>query len=70
LPSEGTSQLGLKGLREFLQRHRRVALDTSVFICQLEADPRYIALTDHVFAWLDGILIASGREARLELDRW
>lgn len=40
-------------LREFLRRHRRIALDTSVFIYQLEANPRYLGLTDPVFAWLE-----------------
>jgi predicted nucleic acid-binding protein len=28
-------------------------LDTSVFIYQLEANPRYADLTDHVFSWLE-----------------
>lgn len=36
----------------FLRRHRRIALDTSVFIYQLESNPRYLALTDSVFSWL------------------
>jgi predicted nucleic acid-binding protein len=45
--------LGLTRLRAFLRHHRRIALDTSVFICQLEANPRYVALTDHVFAWME-----------------
>jgi predicted nucleic acid-binding protein len=40
-------------LEEFLRRHRRVAMDTSIFIYQLEANPRYVALTDHIFAWLE-----------------
>jgi predicted nucleic acid-binding protein len=45
--------LGLARLRAFLQRHRRIALDTSIFIYQLEANARYLPLTDHVFAWLE-----------------
>jgi predicted nucleic acid-binding protein len=45
--------LGLDRLRTFLRRHRRIALDTSVFIYQLEANPRYLAFTDHVFSWLE-----------------
>jgi predicted nucleic acid-binding protein len=45
--------LGLTGLRGFLRRHQRIALDTSVFIYQLEANPRYADLTDHVFSWLE-----------------
>jgi predicted nucleic acid-binding protein len=43
----------------FLRRHRRIALDTSVFICQLESNARYVALTDSVFSWLQ----RSGHEA-------
>jgi len=45
--------LGLTRLRAFLRRHRRIALDTSVFIYQLEANPRYVGLSDGVFAWLE-----------------
>jgi predicted nucleic acid-binding protein len=45
--------LGLTVLREFLRRHRRIALDTSVFIYQLEANSRYLELTEPVFAWLE-----------------
>ena len=40
-------------LRTFLLHHRRIALDTCVFIYQLEANPRYLGLTDHIFAWLE-----------------
>jgi hypothetical protein len=45
--------LGLTRLRAFLSRHGRIALDTRVFIYQLEANPRYVSLTDDVFAWLE-----------------
>ena len=45
--------MGLDRLRTFLRRHRRVALDTSVFIYQLEANARYLPLTDHIFSWLE-----------------
>lgn len=45
--------MGLTRLRAFLRRHRRIALDTSVFIYQLEGNPRYVGLTDHIFAWLE-----------------
>jgi predicted nucleic acid-binding protein len=45
--------LELTKLRAFLRRHQRVALDTSVFIYQLEANPRYLALTDPIFSWLE-----------------
>ncbi|MBI3207922.1 MAG: type II toxin-antitoxin system VapC family toxin [Candidatus Solibacter usitatus] len=43
----------MKGLREFLRRHHLVALDTSVFIYQLEANVRYLPLSDHIFSWLE-----------------
>jgi predicted nucleic acid-binding protein len=45
--------LGLTLLRDFLRRHRRLAIDTSIFIYQLEANPRYLALTDYIFEWLE-----------------
>jgi predicted nucleic acid-binding protein len=45
--------LGIEHLRLFLRRHRRIAFDTSVFIYQLEANVRYLALTDSVFSWLE-----------------
>ncbi|MGA7364578.1 MAG: PIN domain-containing protein [Candidatus Sulfotelmatobacter sp.] len=40
-------------MRLFLRRHRRIALDTSIFIYQLEANARYLALTDSVFSWVE-----------------
>jgi predicted nucleic acid-binding protein len=40
-------------LRTFLRQHRRIALDTSIFIYQLEANIRYLALTEHIFSWLE-----------------
>jgi predicted nucleic acid-binding protein len=46
--------LAVARLSSFLRRHRRVALDTSVFIYQLEANSRYVALTDQIFSWLEG----------------
>jgi len=45
--------LGVARLDAFLRRHRRIAIDTPVFICQLENHPRYAGLTDHVFSWLE-----------------
>jgi predicted nucleic acid-binding protein len=45
--------LGVNQLRSFLRRHRRIALDTSVFIYQLENNLRYSAYTDLIFAWLE-----------------
>lgn len=45
--------MGLNRLRAFLRRHQRIALDPSVFIYQLEGNPRYVQLTDAVFAWVE-----------------
>jgi predicted nucleic acid-binding protein len=45
--------LGVEQLRLFLRRHRRIAIDTSIFIYQLEANPRYLALADSIFAWVE-----------------
>jgi predicted nucleic acid-binding protein len=45
--------LEVEGLRTFLRRHRRIALDTSIFIYQLEANPKYLAQTDPIFSWLE-----------------
>jgi predicted nucleic acid-binding protein len=45
--------LGVENLRQFLKRHRRIAIDTSVFTYQLEANERYLALADLVFSWLE-----------------
>lgn len=45
--------MGLERLRKFLRRRRLIALDTSIFIYQLEANERYLPLTDCIFAWLE-----------------
>jgi predicted nucleic acid-binding protein len=45
--------LALAPLHSFLRSHRRIALDTSVFIYQIESNPTYVALTDEIFAWLE-----------------
>ena len=45
--------MALGPLRAFLRRHRRIALDTSAFIYQLEANARYVALTDQIFTWIE-----------------
>ena len=45
--------MDLTRLRAFLRHHRRIALDTSVFIYQLEANPRYVGLTDPIFTWME-----------------
>lgn len=40
-------------LRAFLARHRRIAIDTCIFIYQWEAHPLYSPLTDHIFSSLE-----------------
>jgi predicted nucleic acid-binding protein len=45
--------LGVERLLTFLRGHRRIALDTSVFIYQLEANAPYLVLTDHIFSCLE-----------------
>ena len=45
--------MGVERLRTFLRRHRRIALDTSFFIYQLEPNPKYLAYTDPIFRWLE-----------------
>ena len=45
--------MALGPLDSFLRRHRRVALDTSVFIYQIESNSKYVGHTDQIFAWLE-----------------
>jgi hypothetical protein len=45
---------GAEAVETFLDRHRRVGLDTSVFIFETEKHPRYIELVRPVFRWLMG----------------
>lgn len=45
--------MALSDLDSFLRLHRRVALDTAIFIYHLEANPKYLPLTDRIFAWLE-----------------
>jgi predicted nucleic acid-binding protein len=45
--------LGVEHLRPLFRRHRRIALDTSVFIYQMEANVRYLTLTDFIFSWVE-----------------
>src|SRR5260221_10276157 len=40
-------------LGAFLRHHRRIALDASVFIYHVQANPRYVGLTDRIFTWLE-----------------
>lgn len=45
--------MGVERLRAFLRRHRRIALDTSIFIYHLESNPKYLRYTDPIFSWLE-----------------
>ena len=45
--------MGLAAFESFLRRHTRIALDTSIFIYQMQAQPKYSALTGRVFEWLE-----------------
>ena len=45
--------MGIERLHAFLRRHRRIALDTSIFIYQLESNPKYLGYTDPIFSWLE-----------------
>jgi predicted nucleic acid-binding protein len=51
--------LGLGRLRVRLGAHRRIAIDSNIFIYQLQTHPRYGLLADSVFEWLGH----RGREA-------
>jgi predicted nucleic acid-binding protein len=44
--------LGVRQLNRLLRAHSRIALDTSVFIYQLQANAKYVGLTDEIFVWL------------------
>lgn len=41
-------------LAAFLGLHRRIGLDTSIFIFQVEANPKYRELVHPIFEWLQG----------------
>lgn len=45
--------MGLTALGSALRRHRRVAVDSNVFIYQLGANPRYVEFTGLFFRWLE-----------------
>jgi len=45
--------LEINPLRTCLQRHRSVALDTSIFIYHVEENPRYVGLTQLIFSWFE-----------------
>jgi predicted nucleic acid-binding protein len=38
----------------FLERHSKIGLDTSVFIFQVEENPKYLELVNPIFVWLEG----------------
>ena len=44
--------MGLDRFRTIFSHHHVIALDSSIFIYQLEASPRYVNLSDIVFSWL------------------
>ncbi len=45
--------MGVERLRAFLTAHRHIALDTSIFIYQIDANARYVPFTHHLFRWLE-----------------
>ena len=45
--------MGIEVLRSFLRRNRRIALDSNIFIYQIQANPRYVSVTDVVFSALE-----------------
>lgn len=45
--------MGEKGVDEFLSCHKKVELDTMVFIYHLEDHPRYVPLTQRIFEALE-----------------
>lgn len=51
--------MAISRLRTSLQRHRHVALDTSVFIYHVEANPRYVGITHHIFSWLESHTVSA-----------
>lgn len=45
--------MALADFGSLLRRHRRIALDTSVFIYHLESNPKYNGLTEQVFSSIE-----------------
>lgn len=45
--------MGITRLQAVLRRHRRIAVDSSVFIYQLEANRRYGAIANEIFEWIE-----------------
>ena len=51
-----------KAVQEFLDRHPKIGLDTSIFIFKVEENPKYLDLVNPVFSWLidsDGQAVTS-----------
>lgn len=40
-----------------MSRHRKIGLDTSIFIFQVEANEKYFHLTDSIFHWLEALKV-------------
>lgn len=40
-------------LAGFLGRHQRIGIDTSVFIFEVEANPKYVELVHPIFQWME-----------------
>lgn len=45
--------MAVERLQSLLRHHHRIGLDSSIFIYQLDGNPRYLALTYPVFLWLE-----------------
>jgi len=45
--------VGRQSLAGFLKRHQKIGLDSSVFIFEVEENPKYIGLVHPIFRWLD-----------------
>ena len=43
----------MRELRAFQRRHQKIALDTSVFIYQVESNLRYIEFIRPIFSWIE-----------------
>jgi predicted nucleic acid-binding protein len=41
-------------LEQFLKRHSRLGLDTSIFIFQIEQNPKYLEVANPIFVWVEG----------------
>ena len=41
-------------MSDLLRQHTTIGLDTSIFIFQVEQNPKYLNVVDPIFAWLEG----------------